>query len=103
MNAFKQLIRDNYNRDDLTTIAENIKSGVSGLSYYSETRALYDKFENEIWDIVKKLEESCGGVATSIFKEVDDHTGFAKMIAKRAGEYRKEVEKFEKEKADELH
>jgi hypothetical protein len=35
-------------------------SGFSGLTYYRETVALHDQYENEIWDCLTSCAEDCG-------------------------------------------
>lgn len=46
-------ISENFDKDDIRTLAEHGASGgVSGLIYYNETSALYDKFKDSIWSII---------------------------------------------------
>lgn len=49
--TFRDWLEENMDADELRDLSEHGASGgFSGLTYYSETVALYDRFEDEIWD-----------------------------------------------------
>ncbi len=77
MNSFKEHIKENYDKNELEDIAENIEYGIHGITYNYETSCLYDKFDGDIWDIVNDVEKECEGVVKSIFKESSCHSNFA--------------------------
>lgn len=63
-NAFKAWIRSAYLNDEgdpenceLKMMAENISGGVGGMIYYSETSALYDKYKEDLWQILSQMSE----------------------------------------------
>lgn len=77
MNTFKQFLKDTYDKDELITIAEHgCQGGVGGMIYYTETCALYDKFAEELHDIVYNFEQDCGELPQSIIENIGCLTGF---------------------------
>lgn len=51
--SFRAWFKRHYSKDDCRCICEyGAHMGVHGLIYYYETNAMYDRFEEEIWNIV---------------------------------------------------
>ena len=50
----KEWVREQYDNDELRNIADHgcVSGCASGLIYYNETTAFYDKFTDEIWDML---------------------------------------------------
>jgi hypothetical protein len=61
-NAFVQYMVDTYEPDELEDIATHgCESGCAGtMIYYSETVALFDKYRDELFDIVGNYQEAIG-------------------------------------------
>lgn len=62
MNSFKQFLIDNYSREELEDIYHHgcANCAPSGMIYYSETAALYDKYAEELHDIVGNYADEFG-------------------------------------------
>ena len=77
-NAFKQWLKDTYDREELQAIAHyGCESGVAGgMIYYSETCALYDKHAEELHDVIWHYEQDFGVLPEYIIKHLGDLTGF---------------------------
>jgi len=58
--TIKKYILENWDKDEISDIARDITGGHSGLIYYRETSKLYDKFENELHDIMAYTQEQIG-------------------------------------------
>jgi hypothetical protein len=60
-NAFKEWIKKEYGWNTLADITNHgCISGFSGLTYYSETTALYRKYKDDIWEMLNEDTESFG-------------------------------------------
>lgn len=58
--TLKEFILENY-ADDIQDIANHgCQGGVSGMIYYEETVALYDRFHDCIWGTLNNLAEDLG-------------------------------------------
>lgn len=61
MDNLKHYIRENYEADDIQDIAlRGCVNGFSGVTYYSETTDLYNKFHKDIWDMLWDISEEQG-------------------------------------------
>jgi len=59
--SFKDYMKDIYSKEELQDMVERgCDSGFGGLTYYSDTVILHDKFEDEIWDKLYEDAESMG-------------------------------------------
>jgi hypothetical protein len=59
--TFEKWMRANFTMDELRDLARyGANTGWQGLTYYSDTVALYDKFHGEIWDVLYDEAESFG-------------------------------------------
>jgi len=59
--TFEQWLKANLTKGDLTALAEHgAQNGFPGLTYYSDTCALYDKFSEEIWALAIEEAEQAG-------------------------------------------
>lgn len=57
----REWLRANYDSEQIAEIAKHgCISGVSGLTYYTETVAFHDEHEEEIWDLLEEDRESQG-------------------------------------------
>ena len=53
--TFVDWMKKQFNKDTLYDIANNgCNGGFCGLTYYQDTLALYDKFHDEIWEMLEK-------------------------------------------------
>lgn len=61
-NTFKQYMTDNYTHNELADICNHgCASGcASGMIYYSETIALFDKYRDDLFEIMGDFQESMG-------------------------------------------
>jgi len=49
--TFESWMRANFNKSDLRDMVNyGVSGGFAGLTYYSDTVKLYDRFADEIWD-----------------------------------------------------
>jgi hypothetical protein len=61
MRTFKEWVRAEYDNDELRDIAKHgANSGFHGMTYYNETRALFDKYEDCIEEEYSEFVESAG-------------------------------------------
>lgn len=59
--TFKGWMSKNFNKDELHDLANHgAVCGFSGLIYYTQTNALYQKFHDEIWEMVREDAEGQG-------------------------------------------
>ena len=80
--TLKEFILENY-ADNIPDIANHgCQGGVSGMIYYDETSALYDKFHECIWETINHLKDDLGENALDIMassttaKNVNDEKTF---------------------------
>lgn len=61
-NAFVQFMADTYEPEELQEIAQHgCESGcVSGMIYYSETAVLFDKYRDDLFDIIYNYGDETG-------------------------------------------
>lgn len=59
--TFKDWLKANFDRSELRDIHERgADAGWGGLSYYSDTSALYNRFEEELWERLGELADDYG-------------------------------------------
>lgn len=59
--SFKKWMQSNFTKGELRDLARyGANTGWQGLTYYTETAALYDKFHDEIWDALYEDAQSFG-------------------------------------------
>jgi len=59
--TFKGWMRANFSKSDLQDmITHGVSGGFGGLTYYSDTVKLYDRFADEIWDALWEDAQSAG-------------------------------------------
>ena len=65
MTTLKQWVLNTYERDELIHIAniDCASYAPHGLIYYSETTAMHDKYEDEIWDWLYNLSNEMGDIS----------------------------------------
>lgn len=80
--TFKQYLFDNYDRQELQEIAEHgCQSGVAGtMIYYSQTNDLYDKYCEELHDVLGNYIEEIGCTPDYIVQYLGDVVGFKNAI-----------------------
>ena len=60
-NKFRKLMLDGYTKDEIRDIAEHgCSGGVTGMTYYEETTAIYDKYKHCIWEILGDRADELG-------------------------------------------
>ena len=61
MNKLQTWFKEHYSREDVEEIQSNgLEGGIHGLTYYNETCALYERFKDEIWDMLwEESKEQC--------------------------------------------
>ena len=79
-NAFVRFMSETYAADELEDIAQHgCESGCAGgMIYYSETVALFDKYRDDLFDIVNDYMEEIGDYEDS---------GFPHYVRKNAGTF----------------
>lgn len=51
--TFMDWMRTNYTNEDLQNIAQHgASAGFTGMTYFSETTELHDRYEDELWDML---------------------------------------------------
>jgi hypothetical protein len=61
METFKQWLLNEYDPLTIVDIAEaGCDQGFSGMIYYKETSALYERFKHDIWDILEEEAKEYG-------------------------------------------
>lgn len=77
-NTFKQWLFNQYDRQELQDIAEHgcASTAPGGMIYYTETADLYNRFEQELHDVVWQYREETGIVPEYIVQYLGDLTGF---------------------------
>jgi hypothetical protein len=79
--TFKQWMMDTYSQDELSDIREyGCVNGVSGLIYYSETTAIYDKYCDELHEVLGNWIDSIGETPEFITKELGNATSFKNAV-----------------------
>lgn len=59
--TFKQWMNKNFNSNELQEIGEKgADLGWNGITYYSETSKLYDRYEDEIWQVLATMADDAG-------------------------------------------
>jgi len=58
--TFENWMRANFDRDLLRDIAQRADAGWYGLTYYTDTTKLYNRFEDEIWEALVSDTEDFG-------------------------------------------
>ena len=79
MTTFKEMMKEEYEKSTLEDIMNyGCVGGFPGLTYYSDTTALYDSYEDEIWE---KLYEEAEGMGYSCPLEMIASFNGAKDVA----------------------
>jgi len=61
MMTFQDWLKETLDPDQIRDLAEHgAAAGFPGLTYYKETNALYDRFEDEIWQALEDDAEAFG-------------------------------------------
>lgn len=86
-NAFVQFISDTYELEELQDIASHgCESGCAGgMIYYSETVALFDKYREELFEIMSNYQAEtglyeCGDLPDYVRKHSDTFQTFANAV-----------------------
>ncbi len=59
--TFKEWMLDRFDRDQMADLSQyGAKGGFSGLTYYRDTQALYDKYKREIWAMLREDANNAG-------------------------------------------
>ena len=59
--TFKRWMRANFNRSQLSDMVRHgANTGWAGLTYYTDTSALYARYKEEIWDLLYEDAEAQG-------------------------------------------
>lgn len=53
-------LKANFSKEELKGIAFDVSAGYNGLTLYSDTVKLYDKFHDEIWELISQNTEEYG-------------------------------------------
>lgn len=81
VNAFKQWMIDNYKHNELADIANHgCQVGVCGMTYYTETEALYKRFAEDLHSIVAEYHDAVGEWPRYVTEELGDYVRFANAI-----------------------
>lgn len=61
-NAFVQFMADTYDNDELRDISTHgcVRGCAGGMIYYSETIALFDKYRDELFEIMADFQDEMG-------------------------------------------
>lgn len=78
MNTFKEWMHKSYDSEDFFSIAEHgcVSGCASGLIYYSETTALYDKYCDELHKVLGEWIDMTGEAPEYITKHLDSASSF---------------------------
>ena len=59
--TIKSFVENNFDANEIDMICQyGCENGFNGIIYYSETTALYDKFQEEIWEMLWRESEEQG-------------------------------------------
>ena len=59
--TIKSFVENNFDANEIDMICRyGCENGFNGIIYYSETTALYDKFQEEIWEMLWRESEEQG-------------------------------------------
>ena len=85
--SFKAWMLANFTKDELPDIARQVDAGWAGLTYYKDTVALYEKFDEEIWAALYEDAQSFGAPNVVQFiadlggaKDVNDDAHFKNLL-----------------------
>jgi len=59
-NSFTDYVKANHSEDLADIARHGCSSGFSGLAYYTETVALFDKYRDDIFEILGEMADSMG-------------------------------------------
>jgi len=80
-NTFKQWMKDTYDKQELSDIAlHGCTGGVSGMIYYTETCALYDKHAEELHDALDDFEQQTGSAPEFLLEHIGCLTSFKNAV-----------------------
>ena len=93
MNNFYQWMKETYTEEELRDICQyGCVNGVSGLIYYSETVAIYDKHRDELHQKLGEWIDEIGETPTFIIEHLDCFHTFANaMVWFVAEQYANEI------------
>jgi hypothetical protein len=82
MQSFKQWMIDNYTPEELQDIARQgcISGAASGLIYYRETVAAYDKYGEELHDVISDYRENYGEYPPYVVDALSSIDGFKNAV-----------------------
>ena len=94
MSKIREYMIDNYDMDELKDIYTHgcVSGCASGLIYYVETSAFYDKYHDEIWDTLHEDANDQGVRVMELIatfngvKDVSTDNGFKNLLAWYAAE-----------------
>jgi hypothetical protein len=85
--SFKDFLKTTYGNEDFLDIQRGCENGVSGLIYYSETRAIYEAFTTELHDILFDCMEETGAYPDYVINQLGYADGFKNAVVWFAAEY----------------
>jgi len=92
--TFKEWMTENLEDSFEDIYNHGVNAGFPGLTYYTDTCALYDAFEDEIWEIASEESESLGSKNIMEFiagfgcaESIQDITTFKNAMTWYAAEY----------------
>ena len=88
MTDFKQWMLDNYSHNELADMANHgCSGGVGGMTYYTETEALYKRFADDLHLILAEYHDATGENPRYVTEELGDYTRFANAVVWFAAEW----------------
>jgi len=93
MNTFYQWMKETYTEEELRDVCQyGCVNGVSGLIYYSETVAIYDKYRDELHEKLGEWIDEIGETPSFITEHLDSFQMFANaMVWFVAEQYANEI------------
>jgi len=77
MKTFKKWMLNNFEKSELSDMVKHgVASGFSGLIYYSETTALYRRYQEQIWEM---LYEDADNQGVNILQLIGSFNGAAEV------------------------
>jgi hypothetical protein len=80
-NTFKQWLKDTYEPVEIEDIQRHgCEGGVSGMIYYTETSALYDKYAEEMHEVIGEMIDQIGFMPEYISRYIGSVEQFKNAI-----------------------
>lgn len=80
-NKFKQWLVDNYEQNTLADMANHgCAGGIGGLIYYTETKAVYRQFAEDLHEILNEYRDQVGEWPDYVTSELGDFVRFANAV-----------------------